>query len=323
MAALIDMSNGRANIAYSQTTPWHGLGSKLSPNSPLEVWLHESGMDWEAKKTPVLFRDVDGFVHQGDSNIIYRSDTKAQLGVCSDRYQMVQPAEVLEFYRDLVGTQDWNIEVAGCLDGGKRLWALAKTDGQFNVNGTIDRIGTYLLLATSFDGSMATVGKFTSVRVVCNNTLQMSLHSGEAQVAISHSTKFNPDVMKEKLGIYANATSKMQDEVNELAKYRMKDAEAMKFIIAVLEGKDVDVADMSTRSANIVKNVFELYRGRGMGSTLVSSDGTLWGAVNAVTEYVDHHVNSRTDNNRLRSAWFGGGNDTKNKAYENALKLVA
>ena len=323
MAHLIQINDGKADIAYVGETPWHGLGSKLSPKSPLEVWLKESGMGWEAKKSPIMFRDCDGGEHYGDSQIIYRSDTKAQLGVCSNRYQIVQPAEVLEFYRDLVGTQDWDIEVAGCLDGGKRLWALAKTDGEFNVNGTIDKIGTYLLLATSFDGSMATVGKFTSVRVVCNNTLQMSLSSGEAQVSISHSTKFNPVTMKEKLGIYANATSKMQDEVNELAKYRMKDSEAMKFIVEVLEGKNVDVDNMTTRGANIIKNVFDLYRGRGMGSTLVSSEGTLWGAVNALTEYVDHHVNSRSDNNRLRSAWFGGGNETKNTAYNNALKLVA
>lgn len=91
----------------------------------------------------------------------------------------------------------------------------------------------------------------------------------------------------------------------------------------MLEGKDVNVEDMTTRSANIVKNVFELYRGRGMGSTLVSSDGTLWGATQAVTEYIDHHVNSRSNNNRLRSAWFGAGNETKNLAYANALKLVA
>ena len=115
----------------------------------------------------------------------------------------------------------------------------------------------------------------------------------------------------------------MQDEVNELAKYRMKDSEAMKFIVEVLEGKNVDVDNMTTRGANIIKNVFDLYRGRGMGSTLVSSDGTLWGVVNSLTEYVDHHVNSRSDNNRLRSAWFGGGNETKNTAYNNALKLVA
>lgn len=323
MAALIDISNDRSNIAYVGETPWHGLGQKLTVGAPLEVWAKEAGMEWEAKKTRSMFADENGVIHQGEENILYRSDTKVQLGSCSDRYQIVQPMEVIEFYRDLVATHGWNIETAGCLDGGKRLWALAKTDGEISVNGTIDKIGTYLLLATSFDGTMATTGKFTSVRVVCQNTLSMSVSGKGAKICVPHSTTFDANSMKEELGIYAKATEEMQDVVNELAKRKMKNSEAMKFILSVLDGKEDDIEKMSTRGRNIAEKVYGLFTGAGKGATLATADGTLWGALNAVTEYVDHHINTRTDNNRMKSAWFGKGDEMKTVAYNAALKMVA
>lgn len=324
MAHMIDFSNDRANIAYLGHTPvWHGLGTSLTEGAPLEVWLKEAGMSWEAKKTKQMFRDEDGVIHYGDENILYRSDTKATLGTCSDRYQIVQPGEVIEFYRDLVDLQGFTIETAGCLDGGKRLWALAKTDGEIAVGGTVDRMNTYLLLATSFDGSMATVGKFTSVRVVCQNTLSMCMNDGEAKIAVPHSTSFDARKMKEQLGIYEAATIQMQEKVDILAGRKMNDSEAMRFIIDVLAGKDVKAEDLSTRNGNIVKGVFDLYKGDGMGATLASANGTAWGAVNAVSEYTDHHINTRDRNNRMKSAWFGNGDSTKTKAFNLALALAA
>ena len=323
MAHMIDFSNNRANVAFVGEVPWHGMGAKLTENAPLEVWCKEAGMDWEAKKSKVLFQDDEGISQESESFVVYRSDTKKELGICSDRYQIVQPAEVVEFYRDIVDSQGFKLETMGCLDGGKRIWALAKTGADFRVNGTIDEVGTYLLLATSFDGSLATVSRFTSVRTVCQNTLTMGLSEKGNKVSVSHSTKFDSAKVKEELGIYEKITAQMNEEVNEMAKRTMKDSEAMRFIIDILEGKNAKLEDISTRNMNIIQNVYGLFKGNGKGSTLQSAEGTLWGAVNAVTEYIDHNVKSRSDNNRLRSAWFGTGEKAKNDAYTHALKLVA
>lgn len=323
MAHLIDFSNNRANIALVGQPAWHGLGSILPQNAPLEVWLKEAGMEWEAKKAKSFFIDDEGVSQPSESHVVYRSDTKAELGTCSDRYQIVQPKEVIEFYRDLVATQDWSLDVAGCLDGGRKIWALAKTEGEIFVKGTVDKLETYLLLATSFDGSLATVCKFSSVRTVCSNTLTMALNEkGTSSISVSHSTKFNADKVKEQLGIYASATAKMENEVNAMASDKISDKAAMRFIIDVLEGKNTKIEDISTRGANIIQNVFSLYSGNGMGSTLKSADGTLWGVVNSITQYYDHEINARSQNNRLRSAWFGQGDTKKTQAYNLALDML-
>jgi len=323
MAANIDMSNRRSNIAFVGEVPWHGLGKKMMPGSSFDIWMEEAGLSWKAKRASVNFIDEEGIVQKGMSEIVYRSDTKKELGIVTSRYHIVQPSEVIEFYSDLVATRGWEIEVAGSLDGGKKIWALAKTDADIHVLGGADKINIYILLATTFDGTMATIGKFTSIRVVCQNTLSMSLSDKMAKVSVPHSRVFNAETVKNELGIYEASTIKFEEDTNILAKQKMSDKDAMKFIINILAGSDTLVEDLSTRQSNIIRGVFDLYKGKGAGSNLVTSSGTAWGIVNSITEYVDHHINSRSVNNRMKSAWFGQGEAMKNLSFSEALKIAA
>lgn len=323
MAHELDFSTGKAAIAFQGETPWHGLGAKMEPGMGFDVWLGAAGLDWEALRTKVQYTDTDGILHTAPQELIYRSDTKLSLGVVTERYKIVQPRDVIEFYRDLVGVNGWDIEVAGALDGGKRIWALAKTDAEFNVGKQFDVVGTYLLLATAFDGTMSTIGKFTSVRVVCQNTLTMCMRDGnKARVTVPHSRKFDARSVKEELGIYADATAKLQEEANAMAAVKVSDKEVRKFIFDVIAGEDADPDTISTKQQNILGNVYDLFNGGGRGSNFESAHGTAWGLVNCVTEYLDHHINSRTANNRLRSAWFGPAETMKQDAYNKAWAMV-
>ena len=62
-----------------------------------------------------------------EQKVLYRSDTKAALSVVSQRYQVVQPRDVLEFYRDLTKVSGYELETAGVMKGGRKFWALART----------------------------------------------------------------------------------------------------------------------------------------------------------------------------------------------------
>jgi len=114
-----------------------------------------------------------------EQKVLYRSDTKAALSVVSSRYQVVQPKEILEFYRDLTEVSGFELETAGVLKEGRKIWALAKTGQHATLKGN-DTINGYLLLATACDGTLATTAQFTSIRVVCNNTLAVALSNGSA-----------------------------------------------------------------------------------------------------------------------------------------------
>jgi len=167
-------------MAYVGATPWHGLGNRLTQKQPLEVWQREAGMNWQIQDSPVHFKaDTVGnlsTIHSfPEQKVLYRSDTKAPLSVVSNRYQVVQPREVLEFYRDLTEVSGYELETAGVLKGGRKFWALARTGQGTALKGN-DQVNGYLLLATSCDGTLATTATPTTVRVVCNNTLTISLN---------------------------------------------------------------------------------------------------------------------------------------------------
>lgn len=322
MAHLIDMSNGRANMAYVGVTPWHGLGDTLPAGAGLDQWRVAAGLNFHVGRTPVMFKPVGKQVFvKGESEVLYRDDTFAQLGVVSDRYQIVQPEAVLEFFRDVVGTGGMELETAGSLDGGRKVWALAKTGDGFTVRGQ-DRVDGYLLLSTSFDGSMATRAQFTSVRVVCNNTLQVATADSKGAIKIPHSSTFDARGVKIDLGLLGGAFGSFEDQANALAGRRLTDKEAMALLAQVMAGDAKDETELSTKRFNQIKTVYDLYSHAGMGSNLASSAGTAWGLVNAVTEYVDH-VAGNNVNNRFRSGQFGPGATMKSLALTTALKLVA
>jgi phage/plasmid-like protein (TIGR03299 family) len=305
-------------MAYRGAKPWHGLGASLTEGQPLEVWLREAGMEWCLVEAPVQYQAGPQVHHFGTHTVLYRSDTFAPLSVVSQRYQVVQPREVIEFYRDLVEAGGFDLETAGVLKGGKKLWALAKTGQEAVLHGG-DRVKAYLLLATACDGTLATTAQFTSVRVVCNNTLQMAVGNSTGAVKVPHSTKFDPEAAKKELGVGISAWDAFIYRMKALAERRVTAGEAEAFAKQAFA-----LPAYSETAAEAASNaVLSLFHGKAIGATLESANDTAFGLLNAVTEYVDHSRRARSPSNRLDSAWFGQGAVIKQRALDAALQLVA
>ena len=312
------------NMAFVGQEAWHGLGHKLPPNQPIEVWQRAAGMDWTIRETPVLFNVSDeGGLHvkaNAESKVLYRSDTHAALSVVSKRYKVVQPHDVLEFYRDLTEAGGFELETAGVLKEGKKLWALAKT-GQSTVLKGGDKVNAYLLLGTSCDGTLCTTAQFTSVRVVCNNTLTLAVGDSTGAVKVPHSRTFDPKLVKQELGIGLTAWDRFVADIKEMAARPVHKFEATNFLVNVLGDPELPLVDQPNQKA--LQNVYALFSGNGMGANLESANGTAWGLVNAVTQFVDYERRARSQDYRLDSAWFGQGANIKAKAYQEAMKLAA
>jgi phage/plasmid-like protein (TIGR03299 family) len=181
-----------------------------------------------------------------------------------------------------------------------------------------DNVNTYLLLVTSCDGGLATTAQFTSVRVVCNNTLQMSLNTScGTRVSVRHNTEFNPNSFKAELGLNAvEVYTDFMDRMKGFANTSLSGARAEEIIEAMFAKKGVTVPIRATKG---FKTVLQLFNGVGKGSQIDGVAGTAWGLVNAVTEYSDFHIRAKNQEYRLDSAWFGAGHALK----ENILELVA
>jgi hypothetical protein len=109
----IDVSTGKPAIAYVGETPWHGLGEKLAVDQPIETWLKAARLEWKLERLPVQYLVSGRLRTMEDRFVLVRSDTGVALSTVSGDYQVVQPKEVLEFYRDLMN-----------LYGYKKVWSV-------------------------------------------------------------------------------------------------------------------------------------------------------------------------------------------------------
>jgi phage/plasmid-like protein (TIGR03299 family) len=214
----------------------------------------------------------------------------------------------------LVKAGGFELETAGVLKGGRKLWALARTGQESALRGG-DTVKAYLLLATSCDGSLCTTAQFTSVRVVCNNTLQMATGDSKGAVKVPHSTQFDAAAVKNALGLGLSSWDSFMRSLKELSQRPVSRSEADAYFRTVLGEPLADDGNPSAlEPSRTLQQVLSLYQGTGLGSTLSSSRNTAWGLVNAMTEFVDHRRRARNQDYRLDSAWFGQGAQLKQQA---------
>lgn len=341
-------------MAFTGQTPWHGLGNQLIPNQPLEVWAHQAGMDWRIESSDVNYMAQN---HRGQSiimpfeeqRVLYRSDTHAPLSVVSQRFKEVQPMEILEFYRDLTEQSGFELETAGVLKGGKKFWALAKT-GQTSALKGKDVSNGYILLATACDGTLATTAQFTSIRVVCNNTLAIALRGQQGNtgvVKVPHSTRFDAEKVKQQLGISVRTWDDHMYEMKQLSQRKVTQQEAAAYFDAVFNNTSMSMAEQdesiiqfyrnampnhtnSSRSDNktepngrAMSKVMTMFNGHGRGAELSSAKDTAYGLLCSITEFCDHERRTISTDHRLDSAWFGMGAAIKQRGLEQALRMVA
>ena len=343
------MAHQLEQMAYVGETPWHGLGNQLTPQQPIEVWAQQAGMDWRIETSDVSYmakneRGQSIIMPYEEQRVLYRSDTHTPLSVVSQRYQEVQPMEILEFYRDLTEQSGFELETAGILKGGKKFWALARTGQSTALKGK-DVSHGYILLATACDGSLATTAQFTNIRVVCNNTLAIALRgqSGSAGVVkVPHSTKFDADKVKQQLGVSVRAWDEHMYEMKQLSQRKVTQGEAAAFFDAVFNNTSMSVTDQEENIIQFYRNVANpnptkeksepngramskamiMFNGQGRGATLSSAKDTAYGLLCSITEFADHERRAMSTDHRLDSAWFGAGANLKQRGLEQALTMV-
>lgn len=323
MAHQIDVTS-RATASYASTKrEWHGLGQLMVPGATIEEWQKQAGMDYRVRRSVIRYAterdltDASAFQTITDKHVLFRSDTGAALGVVSDNYKVVQPSEVLEFFRDWADNGGLTIESAGVLFGGKRYFATAKLTDAVAVDGGQDKVVPYALLSTSADGSLSTECRWTTVRTVCNNTLSMALTSSAA-FKVSHRSVFKPEEARRVVEAANAEFSAFMQTARSLAHIKVERERAETLTVALLNKANEDAARETAAFARIMA----LFNGGAKGSSFETAHDTAWGWLNAVTEYADHHVRARSEENRQASALWGPGDALKNNALALAVAQV-
>jgi phage/plasmid-like protein (TIGR03299 family) len=314
---LTEHVDGRVEYAYraDHGLPWHGLGQQMTPEEyhSTDAWVVKAGMQWKANRSRVRYGEgASSQIFEG-AHVLFRSDTKAPLGIVSPAYKTVQPRDLLDVFRNVLREGGLEMSSAGTLFGGKRFWCTAKI-GEGSPVSMRDRIGAYLLGVSSLDGSLKTSFRRSSTRVVCNNTLRMAFAEGPAELTVSHRSHFDAKAVREFMQLNTAAWDSFRHTIARLAN-KPVDKEVSAVVLQGLfggAGKDAD----KVRESVGYKTVLDLFNGSGKGAKLDGAFGTAWGLLNAVTEYADHHVRAQSNENRLASAQWGNGAQLKDRALE-------
>jgi phage/plasmid-like protein (TIGR03299 family) len=354
MAANIDTSTGKAAVFVTGEPAWHRLGTVIDKAATSAEAIKLAGLDWTVEQWPLQASHPVGQKFGGRTVAVpnrvanVRTDTEAVLGVVSTTYNVFQNVDAFDFMDALVGDKLAMYETAGALDNGKRVWMSARVPGEFRV-GKNDQIKPYVLLTNVHDGSGAMRMIPTTVRVVCQNTLNLALSGagrGEG-LSIWHLPKLDERVReaREKLGIIAKRFESFDTEVKALADKKLNEKQAMAYFESLLKmpadlsgksefeklvGTDTKAAAKSERQLKADREIIDqwLSNWENEKNNLLGIRHTAWSAYNAVSEYADHQKkvsgkdDDSRDNNQLKSIWFGASNELKQDAYRAALALA-
>lgn len=322
MAHEIEMTaEGKALMAYAGETPWHGLGVKVSNDLTPSEMLAAAGLDWSVDKVPMMYGE-NNQVAPGHEALVRSTDGKL-LDVVGADWNPVQNATAFEFFHEFVAAGDMQMNTAGSLKGGRNVWALAKVKESFNVIGRKDRVESYLLFSNPHQYGRSIDVRFTPIRVVCSNTLAMSLgDKAKSQVKLNHRTVFDPEMVKETLGIAHAKFTQYKETAQFLASKRFADDTLVEFFNRVFphtynKGKNTATVTREnlTRNAKTALEAIDMQPGADLGA------GSWWAAANAVTFMTDH-IMGRTADARLEAAWFGPNQTRKVEAMRLAVEYA-
>ena len=316
------MAHAVETMAYAGEVPWHGLGVPVSNDLTPRQMMEKAGLDWTVEKLPLFANKGGTDIPVAGKQALVRSSDNKVLDVIGKGWNPVQNEEAFEFFSEYVLAGDMEMHTAGSLKDGNMVWGLAKVKDTFDILGG-DQVDSYLLFSNPHQYGKSIDIRFTPIRVVCNNTLSLSLGQKVANsVSLNHRTTFNPDSVKETLGIASEKFAQYKETAEFLSSKRFGISDLIQYYNEVFprtyQGKkEVNVKTVGDLTTNAQKayEVLETQPGAEFG------EGTWWQALNSVTYLTDHQM-GRENDTRLTSAWFGSNQSRKVKAVEKAVEYA-
>lgn len=350
MAHNLNETNGKVSFVSRREIPWHNLGKVVESMTSAEC-MKEAQLDFLVDKAPLyagvgkntsmyvdlpttypLIRsEVDTSKDLIKAPTVYRSarevkgqfatvrtDTNSVLGVVGSRYEIIQNTEAFAFFDTIIGEGHASYETAGALGNGEVVFITAKLPTKLIVNK--EDIDKYLLFTMAHDGSGSIQIMFTPIRVVCNNTLSAAIAGNTNKVSIRHTKNAQSkiDEAHKILGISGAQADKYERAFTDFSKTAISDEAFMDYVDAVFDFAD-DEEDRSTKANNKRDTILEYYE---VGVGQEGIQGTVWGAYNAVTGYLQNTQAIRSEDTFFKNTFFKTDANIRGKAMQKALELA-
>ena len=314
MSHNLEQHDGQTSMFYTGQVPWHQLGRRLDKPATAAEAMEAANLDYTVVKRPL--KAIIHNKHYADVPNAFatvRTDTNVVLGVVGSRYEPVQNRDAFNFFDPLVDRDEAIYHTAGVLGRGEKIWLLAKLPDYIKVGKKNDPVEKYVLLYNSHDGSSVVRCKLTPIRVVCNNTLTAALSGAEQEVRIRHTPSAAEKLQEahKLLGLTNQLYTQLDYIFNRMALRKVSPQQLVEYCKTLVP--DNPEAENNTRTENIRNQILYLHDDIPEAKM---HKGTLFGALNAISEYTDHNSDQKDPNKMLRSIWFNGsGEMLKQRAF--------
>lgn len=303
----------------------------------LEEATTRAEMNWTVSKRPIYVMntpsDTDEELYTTNKFFATtRDDTNTILGVVGPDYQVVQNYELAYLCERLQGS-DVKIETAGSLDGGRRVFIQMRGNA-FDVGPKRDTNIPMTLFTNGHDGQWPLSSLPTSIRVICQNTLNMALSQGKRNnmiISLKHVGNMQDrlESMIDAIENWKDRTNQFQERAEILARKEVNTEFVQNFwtqIYSDMFGEihenpmnDEQNSNNQTAKSTLTKwaNTFD--------SEVKLSGANLWTAMNAVTYWLDHqqiYRGAKKNENRFIDTLFGDGAREKVSVMNHTLQLV-
>ena len=299
---------------YVREKPWHGLGVEVKSAPTSADALICAGRDWSVDQKNVYAEDgtlISGY------KVNTRSTDNTALGIVSDRYKVVQNSDAFQFTDDLLGA-GVTYETAGALQGGRKVWMLARMPQRYIIAG--DEIEPYLVVMNSHDGSSGIKVAMTPIRVVCQNTLNLALNSAKR----IWTTKHTENVMlrvheaRETLMLAEKYMGELGRGIDELSQIKLSDRKVMEFMQEIFPATN-DMPDLQRKNNLRLLEDMKLRYWDAPDLSNVGRNGYRF--INAVSDFATHANPIRKTKNYDENLFLRTveGNPMIDKAYRMVL----
>lgn len=321
-------ANGSAGFVNTRTDHWHRLGQVIPQGTTIEEGMriaHLTG--WDVRKLALFAEETKLDVNGVETVRIPAIERYATvrtnpitggtefLGDVGSRYTVIQNEEHAEFLETLTDITGAEIETAGSLFGGRRVFISMKMPESIVVGGE-DVTDLYLIALNSHDGTSGFDVCVSAIRPVCHNTVTAAFRGAKTSVSIRHTANARGRVQdaREALGMSFAYRERFQLEAEALMAQTFTDGQFDDFLAGLFDVETLRVDEISTRKSNQMQEVRNLWNS---SPTLLSTKGTRYGAFQAYTEYTSHFSGAHGENaqereiNRAQREALSNGQRTK------------
>lgn len=267
-----------------RTATWEMIGTDVSTKTNVTDVLKESGLDYEVSKSPILL--PSGF--EIPDRVATVKNNGDYIGVVSKSYEIYQNQDAFDFINNV---PDIEFVKAGETRTGM-VYIIGKLPEVTVLN---DTFAPYVIFQTSHNGRYNVRATICPLRIVCQNQFNMSFKAMRNTIDIRHSRQL-PHKVAQAQTLIVDTAQYMQGFTNtaeELAMLKLNNPDS---IYEIIDAFFDSTKELTERQEKLMEAKKEFFIRCYEEDDNTNFRGTVWGAVNAFSDYTTHKKTKDTAN---------------------------